>query len=379
MDVQYIRMNARSKRASEMVAVPGCCSQVDRDTFRVRSQTDPGRSYTVSKTKDGLVCECPDHRFRGADCKHIKVVLEKSRQNRLYRNDTLRIMERSGLRLCKFCDSGRIVKAGTNRGKQMFKCNDCTRRFTANFGFEGRRFGAGTITQAIQMYYQGMSVRDIANNLEMMGTDVSFKTVYNWVAGYSRMVSDYLDGIVPRTGDRAMVRADEVWIRVGGEQKYLFASMEDDTRYWLASDMAHTKFQHDADTLLELTRRQLGKSPAHFVTDGLQAYRKSSRQVFGRRTNHIRHIHLAGKRDRDNNNKMERFNGEVRDREKVLRGLKRFDTPLIDGMKAYYNYARKHIGLEGRTPAEEALIEVDGRNKWIALIQNASLHGRNSA
>ena len=48
---------------------------------------------------------------------------------------------------------------------------------------------------------------------------------------------------------------------------------------------------------------------------------KSSKKVFGKKTNHIRHIHIAGKRDRDNNNKMERLNGEIRDREKVLRSL----------------------------------------------------------
>ncbi len=34
--------------------------------------------------------------------------------------------------------------------------------------------------------------------------------------------------------------------------------------------------------------------------------------------NHVRHIHLAGKRNRGNNNKMERLNGKIRDREKVL-------------------------------------------------------------
>ena len=58
----------------------------------------------------------------------------------------------------------------------------------------------------------------------------------------------------------------------------------------------------------------------------------------------MRHdIHIAGKRDRDNNNKMERLNGEIRDREKVFRGLKRFDTPIIDGMKAYYSADHKFV------------------------------------
>ena len=71
---------------------------------------------------------------------------------------------------------------------------------------------------------------------------------------------------------------------------------------------------------------------------------------------------------------MERLNGEIRDREKVFRGLKKFDTAIIPGMRAYYNYAKKHGGIGGMTPAEAALIKVDGRNKWMTLIQNAALH-----
>ena len=228
------------------------------------------------------------------------------------------------------------------------------------------------------MYYQGMSVRDIECNFEMMGIDVDHSSIYDWITKYSDMVSNYLEGIVPRTNNRTMVRADEIYIKIKGEQKYLFASMDDDTRYWLASEMAHTKFQHNADTLLSMTKRQIGKSPAHFVTDGLPAYDSSSRKIFGKDTNHIKHTHITGKRDKDNNNKMERLNGEIRDREKVFRGLKRFDTPIIDGMKTYYNFTKPHGSLKGLTPAEASLIEVDGRNKWITLIQNASLYKDNS-
>ena len=47
------------------------------------------------------------------------------------------------------------------------------------------------------------------------------------------MTSKYLNGIVPRVGN--WFRADEVWIKIAGKQNYLFASMDDDTRYWLAS------------------------------------------------------------------------------------------------------------------------------------------------
>lgn len=74
-----------------------------------------------------------------------------------------------------------------------------------------------------------------------------------------------------------------------------------------------------------------------------------------------------------NNNKMERLNGEFRDREKVVRGLKKKDTPILKGYEIYHNYFRPHEGLEGKTPSEACGIKIEGDNKWITLIQNSSI------
>jgi hypothetical protein len=49
---------------------------------------------------------------------------------------------------------------------------------------------------------------------------------------------------------------------------------------------------------------------------------------------------------------MERLNGEIRDREKVMRGLKKSDTPIIPGYQIYHNYVRPHEALKGKTPAD---------------------------
>jgi len=87
------------------------------------------------------------------------------------------------------------------------------------------------------------------------------------------------------------------------------------------------------------------------------------------RTEHIRHITIQGDR---NNNKMERLNGEIRDREKVMRGLKKPETPIIPGYQIYHNYLRPHEALHGKTPTEACGIEVQGENKRITLIQRSS-------
>ncbi len=67
---------------------------------------------------------------------------------------------------------------------------------------------------------------------------------------------------------------------------------------------------------------------------------------------------------------MERFNGEVRDREKVMRGLKKKDSPILTGYQIFHNYVRPHMGLNGMTPAEMCGIKIEGQNKWLTLIQN---------
>ena len=73
---------------------------------------------------------------------------------------------------------------------------------------------------------------------------------------------------------------------------------------------------------------------------------------------------------------MERLNGEIRDREKTMRGLKKKDTPISQGYQIYHNYIRPHEGLEGKTPAEACGINVQGKNKWKTLIENASQQDR---
>ena len=84
---------------------------------------------------------------------------------------------------------------------------------------------------------------------------------------------------------------------------------------------------------------------------------------------HIRHVRFQGDKS---NNKMERLNGEIRDREKVMRGLKKPDTPILTGYQIYHNYLRPHEALDGKTPADACGIDVKGENKWVTLIQNAA-------
>ena len=136
--------------------------------------------------------------------------------------------------------------------------------------------------------------------------------------------------------------------------KYLYAMMDEQTRYWIAEEVAETKYTADVRPLFQAAKAIAGKSPKTLVSDGAanfhEAYNREFRATrLESRTEHIRHIRLAGDR---NNNRMERFNGEVRQREKVMRSLKRMDSPILSGYRLYHNYIRPHEALDGKTLAK---------------------------
>jgi transposase-like protein len=228
------------------------------------------------------------------------------------------------------------------------------------------------VTTAMQLYFSGESLRNTAKSLRLIGVQVSHKTVFMWINKYTALMAKYLDKITPQVSDTW--RADELFLKVRGNTKYLYALMDDETRFWIAKEVADTKYTADVTPLFREGKQFAGKVPHTLITDGAFNFESAFRIAYRREnealmTQHIRHVRMSGD---NNNNKMERLNGEIRDREKVVRGVKKSDSPLIDGYQIFHNYVRPHMALEGKTPAEKAGIEIKGNNKWITIIQNAS-------
>jgi putative transposase len=144
--------------------------------------------------------------------------------------------------------------------------------------------------------------------------------------------------------------------------------MDDETWFWIAQMVSDHKENTNVVQLFRKSREVTGKEPKTLITDALGFYKMASEFEF-KKTKHIREIAIDGQ---VHNNKMERMNGELRDRERAMRGLKRTDTPILKGYQLFHNYIRPHDSLKGDTPAERAGIKVQGEDKWATLIQNAS-------
>jgi putative transposase len=365
-------VNEREMRGQSIAQNFGWVRRVDESSYMVHSQR-LDKEYSVIQTETGWVCDCPDAAFRLLKCKHQWAV-EISWTLRKRVEEARRIEPIQG-QVCVACGSADLMRWGFRHNKsgdlQVFKCRGCGRFFTVNIGFEKMKHNPKAITTALQLYFSGESLRKTKDSLRLMGVEVSAQTVLKWITKYVGLMEKYADSLAPKVSDTW--RADELYLKVKGDLKYLYAMMDDETRYWIAQEVADTKYVHDARALFARSKVIAGKRPLTLITDGAQNYVRAFKREFYTNRNpqsvHVRDIRLAGQ---VHNNKMERMNGEVRDREKVMRGIKRMDTPILKGTQIFHNYIKPHAGLDGRTPAEAAGIKVEGADKWMTLIQNAA-------
>lgn len=341
--------------------------------YEVKSQSGNGL-YEVVADERGWRCSCPDCKNRSVKCKHIWAVEFSFRLRVAVSTEALAPIEETDS--CIFCGSKHIKRDGVRHNKagdiQKFECLDCSKYFTINLGFEKMKHNPKGITMAMQLYFSGESLRNVQRSLELLGMKVSHQTVWNWISKYVSLMERYLDKITPQVGETW--RADEIMVKFSGKMNYVFAMMDDETRFWIARQVAEKKGTGDVRPLFQHAQDKAGKKPMLLITDGAPNFHKAWRKEYRTRaiegrTNHIQDIRFNSP---IHNNKMERMNGEIRDREKVMRGLKNTDSPILRGYQVFHNYIRPHMALEGKTPAEAAGIEVKGENRWLTIIQNAS-------
>lgn len=112
-----------------------------------------------------------------------------------------------------------------------------------------------------------------------------------------------------------------------------------------------------------------------FVCDGFENYKNAFNKLFYRIATLQFGVPIKCKTYgvEHNNNPIERYNGKIKDRIKILRG----GFGSFEGAEAFmnlrdviYNFVNPHQGLQGRTPAEEAEIKLNlGRCKLLELIE----------
>lgn len=218
---------------------------------------------------------------------------------------------------------------------------------------------------AIGMYYEGQSLNSICRLLtQIYHSYPSDSTVYRWVARFTKRAVKDAGSYKPDVGDVWI--ADETVLEIDGKNVWFWDIIDAKTRFLLASHLSRTRTTRDAQKLMELASEKAGKVPKTVITDKLRAYLDGVELTFGADTKHIASKPFTVE---NNTNLIERFHGTLKDRTKVMRGLKDIESArlLTAGWLLHYNYLRPHESLNDRTPAQVAGIKYPYKN-WQSIV-----------
>ena len=254
---------------------------------------------------------------------------------------------------CPDCESDRIVKIGIRNGYQRYRCNDCRKKFNIEDKPYAHQTPVKVIASAVDMYYSGMSYKQIAEHIAMLHNvpEPSKETIYRWVKNHAEFAAEQMEHYPAKTSGHWV--ADEMMLDVGGEKLWNWNVMDSGTRYILASYLSKNRDARAAEAVFRKAIAASQEPPRTIKTDKLKSYISAARKVFPS----AQHIQSDGIRSKDNNNnRSERLQGTFRDRAKTLRGLETRETGqrYLDGWVVDYNLFRGHEALDGKTPGEAA-------------------------
>ncbi|ABK78145.1 transposase [Cenarchaeum symbiosum A] len=284
---------------------------------------------------------------------------------------------------CPKCSSTVRVKAGRNGGRQMFQCKQCRTRYVSRGpGARKTRYSQDIISAALNKVMSGMSYRKTAEEVNTAhGRDLSPNTIMFWTRKYTQIIKAHVDAILPLTGPVWSV--DEAYVNVKrspvlenkGHGNWLWSAIDPRTRYLLCTRIAEgSRTLPDAESVIREARK-MSEEPDYMITDSLRSYATAAAKCLPRTA----HIKTKAIRDGFTNMAIERYHNEIREKLKSCRGLHSADSAQIfmDLLRIHHNFVRPHMGLDGRTPAEEsgvAVPEVRGA-KYGALIRASAATG----
>ena len=133
---------------------------------------------------------------------------------------------------------------------------------------------------------------------QYFGRETGQLSVYRWVRELTEKADAVLRTMKVTTGDVGV--ADEMVVKVGGRNYWLFNVMDSDTRFLLAAYLSPVHTTRAAATALASARERAENPPQQLKTDGLSSYRDAVPRAFP--TLPVKHVVSQGIRAEINNN-----------------------------------------------------------------------------
>src|SRR3989338_1645378 len=243
------------------------------------------------------------------------------------------------------------------------------------------------ITQAIDLFYRGVSTRKVQEHLAIFYPhNASHMSVYNWVVKYAKMINKFTNKLKLNVGSE--VQIDEIefhrrknhkkWQK-GIDKNFFIDSICPETKFLLSSEYAKTRNRRNVKAVIQRIKERTGEQIQIATTDGWNAYIKTIKSVFGYnnklgRYNVFHNRVIVSEKDEVFNYPIERLHNSIRARTKTFRGFHgsiNSANAIMKGYEIYYNFITKHQALNCSPYELATKLKLESENKWLELIQKS--------
>lgn len=260
------------------------------------------------------------------------------------------------------------VRRNISGEKKIYRCLKCGSFTTPDDGFWKMRYNGEIISAGIELYYSGVSLREISHLFSrMFGIKVSWVAILKWVRKYSKQVEQFTKMKRPKLSGHWGV--DEKFVKIKGKKGYLWLIKDKKRGFVIAKVLSENRKAGNAGRLFRKAKK-VGK-PKSVTHDGYPGYPKKVAKHFpdadDQKSKGFWHKH--------NNNSTESTNGEFNDRYKTMRG---FGSPesadvITDGWVTHHNFVKRDR-KRNKTNAERVGIkEVPDKMPWLFMIRRAKI------
>ncbi|GAA3503452.1 IS6 family transposase [Streptomyces prasinosporus] len=181
--------------------------------------------------------------------------------------------------------------------------------------YRGHRYPVEVISHCVWLYFRfPLSFREVEEPMLERGMIVSYGTVRRWCLKFAQRYASGLRRRQPQPGDKW--HPDEVFIKINGERKYLWRSVDQDG---MVLDIL-VQSRRDTAAAKRFFRRLLKTArtvPRVIVTDKLRSYGAAHREVMPS-VEHRSHKGL--------NNRTDNSHQPTRQRERAMKGFRSVGT-----------------------------------------------------
>jgi transposase-like protein len=140
----------------------------------------------------------------------------------------------------------------------------------AVLSFSGYRFPQDVIQRAVWMYLRfTLSFRDVEELLAERGIAVTYESIRRWVITFGPVIARELRARRPKP--RGSWHLDEVFVRIGGRQMYLWRAVDAEGEV-LEVLVQSKRDRRAAQKLMRKLLKKQGMAPDTWVTDKCPAY-----------------------------------------------------------------------------------------------------------